>query len=230
MQGKNNIKFRNMKKISIWSVILCSLLFIIGCGGDDCEVCKVCEVCEKCKECAVCEECKECEACEKCEICEDCTEKPEEPGNIQVGDTLPDFSVTLNNGELVNKKSLEGKISLIVLFSTTCPDCQKLFPSIERLYNEYKDDDKFILLTISRAEGEDIVGKFMTGKGYTFPYSPQETRDVYSLFAPSIVPRVYISNPECIVEQSFIDNPLATYDEMKDKIDELIEILCGCKT
>ena len=152
-----------------------------------------------------------------------------EPGNVQVGDALPNFSVTLNNGTLVNKKSLEGKISLTLFFSITCPDCQALFPSIERIYEEYKDNGKFFFLAISRAEGATMVGEFMKEKGYTFPYSPQETRDVYSLFAPSIVPRVYISNSDCIVEEIFIDNPLATYEELKDTIDELIEILC-CKS
>jgi Uncharacterized protein SCO1/SenC/PrrC, involved in biogenesis of respiratory and photosynthetic systems len=160
--------------------------------------------------------------------CDNCNEDIE-PGNIQVGDELPDFSVKLKSGEVINKKSLDGKVSLILFFSITCPDCQALFPSIERIYEEYKDNDKFVFLAISRAEGEDKVGPFMNEKGYTFPYSPQETRDVYSLFAPSIVPRVYISNDECIVEEIFIDNPLATYEEMKNKIDELMVILC-CKS
>ena len=184
-----------MKKITILRLALCSLLFIMGCGKDDCETCK----------------------------------EETEPGNIQIGDELPNFSVKLNNGAQVNNKSLEGKISLILFFSVTCPDCQKLFPSIEDIYEEYKNNDKFIFVAISRAEGESVVSKFMNEKGYTFPYSPQETRDVYSLFAPSIVPRVYISNSDGIVEQIFIDNPLATHEQMKSKIDELIEILC-CKS
>ena len=184
-----------MKKVTIWGLMLCSLLFVIGCGDDDCD---------------------------------DCNES-KEPGNVQVGDALPSFSVNLNNGTQVNNKSLEGKISLILFFSTTCPDCQALFPSIERIYEEYKNNDKFILLTISRAENESIVGKFMEENEYTFPYSPQETRDVYNLFASSIVPRVYISNSDGIVEQIHIDNPLATYEEMESKINELIEILC-CKS
>ena len=220
MNLSNNKKIKKMKKIAICSVILCSLLFVMGCDGDDCEVCKVCEVCEKCK---VCEECKECEECEECEDC-----SVVKPGNIQVGDALPEFSVKLNNGETVNKKSLEKKVSITLLFSVTCPDCKRLFPSIEQIYNEYKDNDKFVLLAISREEGEDMVGKFMKDNDYTFPYSPQETRDVYSLFAPSIVPRVYISNWDCIVQELYLDDPIATYDEMKTKIDELLEILC-CK-
>ena len=183
-----------MKKTTIWGLMLCSLLFVMGCDNDDCETCK----------------------------------EEKEPGNVQVGDALPSFSVELNNGVKVNNKSLEGKISLILFFSTTCPDCQALFPSIQQIYEEYKNEDKFFLLTISRAEGKDMVGKFMQENNYTFPYSPQDTRDVYSLFAPSIVPRVYISDSDGIVQQIFIDNPLATYEQLIEKIDELIEELC-CK-
>jgi len=180
-----------MKKISIWSLLLCSLFFIMSCDKDD-------------------------------------PVKEPEVGNIQIGDALPEFSVTLTDGGVMNKKSLEGKISLILFFSTTCPDCQALFPSIERLYTEYKDNDKFVFLAIGRAQNEDVVSKFMEENKYTFPYSPQETREVYDLFAPSIIPRVYISNWDCIVEEIFIDNPLATYDDIKSKTDALIEELC-CK-
>lgn len=153
----------------------------------------------------------------------------EEPkiGDIQVGDGLPDFSVTLADGGVMNKKSLEGKISIVLLFTTNCKHCIALFPSIERLYTENKDNDNFAFVAIGRAQEEDVVNEFMKNK-YTFPYSPQKTRDVYNLFAPSIVPRVYISNSDCIVEQIFLDDPLPTYDEMKNKIDILLEELC-CK-
>ncbi|MDD4514183.1 TlpA disulfide reductase family protein [Massilibacteroides sp.] len=159
--------------------------------------------------------------------CKDCKEKTE-TGNVQIGDVLPDFSVKLSSGDIIDRKSLEGKISVILFFSTTCPDCRALFPSIERIYKENKDNEKFIFLAIGRAQSEDVVRTFMEENNYTFPYSPQETRDIYDLFAPSIVPRVYISNSKTTVEEVFIDNPLATYDEMKDIIDKLIEELC-CK-
>lgn len=159
--------------------------------------------------------------------CDDCG-KEGTIGNVQVGEVVPDFSVVLNNGKTVNKKSLEGKVSIVLFFTTTCPDCRALFPSIERIYNEYKDNTNFEIVAISREQEASIVDGFWKESGYTFPYSAQKTRDVYSLFAQSIVPRVYITNEKCVVQSIFTDDPVASYDELIDVIDELLNILC-CK-
>lgn len=149
----------------------------------------------------------------------------EEPNgaNIQVNDELPIFSVRLNTGETIASQSLEGKISFIVLMSVTCPDCIAELPIIERLYTEYKDNKDIVIFTISREQGEQIVGKFWKEQHYTMPYSAQEDRIVYSLFAKSGVPRIYISNKNRIVQYVYTDDPLAKYEELKVNIESLIK-------
>lgn len=142
--------------------------------------------------------------------------------NIQVGDVLPDFSVDMNDGGVVNSGSLTGKISVILFFSVTCPDCQSQFPAIEQIYREYKDNENFILVGISRAEGESVAGKYLRDNNYTFPYSAQETSHVYSLFAQSVIPRIYISDRSRVVQKMFTDRPVATYNELKTEIERLL--------
>ncbi len=145
-----------------------------------------------------------------------------EGANIQVGDKLPEFSVKMNDGRTITHETVIGKVSVILLFTTTCPDCQKQFPIIEQLYSSFKDNPEVIMIGISRAEGESIVGKFWDEKGYKFPYSSQEDRTVYSLFASSGVPRIFISDKEGVVQKLTNDNPIATYEELADKINSLI--------
>lgn len=161
---------------------------------------------------------------------DDCNSCKEEntPGNIQVGESLPDFSVVLSDGETVTNKSLEGKISVIVFFTTTCPDCRALLPDLERINEDYKDSKDFVLLCIGREQEASVVDAFWKENKYTMPYSAQPTRDVYSLFAPSIVPRVYISNSKCTVEHIFTDDPIATFEELDEIVNELVTELC-CK-
>ncbi len=149
----------------------------------------------------------------------------EEPNgaNIQVNDELPTFSVRLNTGETITNQSLEGKISFIVFISVTCPDCIAILPIIERLYIEYKDNKDIVIFTISREQGEQIVGKFWKEQRYTIPYSAQEDRTVYSLFAKSGVPRIYICNKNRIVQYIYTDDSLAKYEELKGNIESLIK-------
>ncbi len=141
--------------------------------------------------------------------------------NIQAGDKVPEFSVKMNDGRTITLETVKGKVSVIMLFTTTCPDCKRQFPITEQLYNSFKDNPEVVMIGISRAEGESIVGKFWNEKGYKFPYSPQEDRKVYSLFASSGVPRIFISDKEGIVQKLTTDNPIATYEELAEKINSL---------
>jgi hypothetical protein len=47
---------------------------------------------------------------------------------VNLGDTLPAFSVTDNAGHVYSNSTLKGHISVIVFFNTTCPDCQHELP------------------------------------------------------------------------------------------------------
>jgi thiol-disulfide isomerase/thioredoxin len=160
--------------------------------------------------------------------CDTCKEEEEVPANIQVGDPLPEFSVVLKDGKTITKQSLKDKISVVIFFTTTCPDCRALLPSVERIYNEYKESEYFTLICIGREQKASIVDSFWKENEYTLPYSAQETRAVYSLFAPSVVPRVYISDASCTVQYIFTDDPIATYEQLDDIINELVTELC-CK-
>lgn len=141
--------------------------------------------------------------------------------NISVGDTLPSLSLTLSDGKVISDTELNNKVSLIILFSTSCPDCQKQLPIVDRLYNTIKEDEDIICFGISREQGESIVSKYCLNNQLSLPYSAQETREIYSLFAQSGVPRIYIADKNRVVQFISTDNPLANYDVLLNKINEL---------
>lgn len=150
--------------------------------------------------------------------------KDEQDGaNIAVGDELPQFTVDLSNGTGISTEALKGKVSVIMLFSVTCGDCQRQFPIIEQLFEHYKQEDDVLIFGISRAQGEEEVSAFWTGNNYQMPYSAQSDRYIYSLFAKSIVPRIYISNREGVVQRIFTDNPLATYAQLEATVEQLLK-------
>lgn len=136
-----------------------------------------------------------------------------------VGDRLPDFSVTMNDGDSVSGASLRESASLILFFHTSCPDCRQVLPVIQRIYDEYATAD-IQFAFISREEDATSIAAYWESQNFSMPYSAQSDRAVYELFATSRIPRVYISNNEGIIQYIFTDNPVPAYEELKSAIDE----------
>lgn len=154
----------------------------------------------------------------------------EEIVEIKVGDKLPSFRVTMNKGNDVSDESLQGNASIIMFFHTSCPDCQKLLPTIQRLYDNYRIlGVNFALIT--REEGDDSISNYWYEQGLTMPYSPQSDRSIYNLFASTRIPRVYISDKEGIVQYIYTDSPdVPTYDVLENAILPLIDYEVNAST
>ena len=149
-----------------------------------------------------------------------CIKDPSAGTDLSVGDTLPDFHVTMNDGSSVSDEDLRKGVSLIMFFHTTCPDCQNTLPIMQTIYNEYREYVSFAL--ISREEESPSVENYWVKNGFTMPYSAQPTREIYELFARTRVPRVYI-NKDGIIEAIFTDIPSTpSYDEIKSILERLL--------
>ena len=148
-----------------------------------------------------------------------CIKEKQTGADLAVGDSISDFSVKMNDGSTVSSSSLMEGVSCIMFFTTGCPDCQKTLPQMQVLYDEYTEKDiKFLL--ISREDGESAVSLYWTSNGLGMPYSAQDDRIVYQLFARTGVPRVYICK-DGRIHAIFTDDPTPTYEEMKAVIDSL---------
>ena len=125
--------------------------------------------------------------------------------SLSPGDRLPEFSILCNDGEVLTTEMLRGKKSVIVFFDTSCPDCQKALPEIQKAYDEdmSRQPDGVRYICISRNEDAESVNKYWSDHSYTLPYSAQTSADVYNLFANIGIPRIYISNSALIIEKVY---------------------------
>lgn len=130
-----------------------------------------------------------------------CVNEREEPvWSLQVGDRLPEFEITLNNGDMVTTESLRGSESVIVFFNTSCVDCRRELPELQKLYDECILQNRPIrFICISREEGAASVAKFWEENNLTMPYSAQTDRRVYNLFASSGIPRLYEADKDLVI-------------------------------
>ena len=127
---------------------------------------------------------------------------------VNVGDRVPLFTVdVVNDGvhSTFSTAQLTGE-TVIVFFNTTCPDCQRDLPKLNQYYLKHKVDEGFQMVAISREEGEEDVAAYWKDNGLQIPYSAQNDRRIYELFASSIIPRIYFVSAQGIVTRVFIEN------------------------
>ena len=143
------------------------------------------------------------------------SEKDKGEFELQIGDTIPDFSIVMNDGTALESSSLKRGVSVIMFFNTGCPDCQKTLPSVQKVYDEFKGEVSFAI--ISRAQENSEVAPYWSENDYTLPYSPQADRKIYNLFATSRVPRVYICK-DGIIKHIYTDSPIPQYSDLVEDI------------
>ena len=139
--------------------------------------------------------------------CSSIEDQEEVTERVNVGDRVPSFTVDVVSDGIHSTFStaqLTGE-TVIVFFNTTCPDCQRDLPKLNQYYLKHKSEKGFQMVAISREEGETSVAAYWKDNGLQIPYSAQNDRHIYELFASSIIPRIYFVSAKGIVTRVFIE-------------------------
>lgn len=103
-------------------------------------------------------------------------EHTQEPGATAGGSTEDNTEeIVFNNaqGEPVALSSLRGKLVFINFWATWCPPCIEEMPSIDALYQSYKDRDDVVFITVDVDNKIQQSTAFMEKNGYQLPvYTP----------------------------------------------------------
>ena len=74
------------------------------------------------------------------------------------------------NTQNINLSKAKGKVIFVNLWATWCPPCVAEMPSIQKLYDDYKDKIEFVFIT---NEDWETVNKFYQKRGFDLPtYNP----------------------------------------------------------
>lgn len=80
-----------------------------------------------------------------------------------------DFDFTDEKGNIQNTSSLRGRVVFINFWASWCPPCRAEFPSIETLYNQFKDNPDIFFLTINE-DSDPAAGKtYLVEEGFSVP-------------------------------------------------------------
>ncbi len=70
------------------------------------------------------------------------------------------------NTQNINFDTAKGKVILINYWATWCPPCIAEMPSLQKLYDDYKDKIMFLFITM---DDDPELNKFMKDKNYNYP-------------------------------------------------------------
>ncbi|UOQ93123.1 TlpA family protein disulfide reductase [Halobacillus shinanisalinarum] len=127
-------------------------------------------------------------------------EKVSENSQLREGDKFPVLS--LDTLEKV-KKDIDfksNKITLVNLWATWCPPCQKEMPLIEKYYNEYLSKG-FNVVAISMGEGRIVVENYIEDHSLLIPVLIDPKMVTQNKLGVHGIPTSFFVNSEGIIIQ-----------------------------
>jgi peroxiredoxin len=108
----------------------------------------------------------------------------------------PDFVLPDLQGKAVRLSQLKGKVVFLNIWATWCPPCRKEMPTMETLYQKFKDTD-FVMLAISQdAEGSKTVVPYLQEGNFTFPVLLDTSAEMGRKYGVTGFPETFIIDRE----------------------------------
>lgn len=111
-----------------------------------------------------------------------------------------DWKLVNDKGEVIDANNFKGKVVFVNFWATWCPPCVAEMPSLQSLYEDYKDDVVFLFVANDK---KVKVEKFIKDKKHTIPVYFQASESPVEIQSNSL-PTTYIINQkgEIVVEKT----------------------------
>jgi peroxiredoxin len=123
---------------------------------------------------------------------------------LEVGKAAPDFTFPGLDGKMISLSDHKGKVVLVNIWATWCRPCVDEMPSMEKLYQEFKDDNFEILAVSIDALGAEVVGPFMQKYNLTFPALLDSEGTIRQSYQVTGVPESFIIDQQGVLAKKII--------------------------
>ncbi|TZF94853.1 redoxin domain-containing protein [Chryseobacterium panacisoli] len=80
------------------------------------------------------------------------------------------FTVKNEDGTVINTSALQNKVVFINFWASWCPPCRAEFPSVQKLYDQYKKNPDMVFLTVNLDDNADLGKSYLKENGFTIPF------------------------------------------------------------
>jgi thiol-disulfide isomerase/thioredoxin len=136
----------------------------------------------------------------------------------------PDFVIEDMDGEPHSLQDYRGKVVLINFWATWCPPCRREMPSLESLYQKFRDQP-FAVLAVNQWESPDHVFSYMGDLSVfpTFPILFDRKSEVSEAFGVKGLPTSVVIDKQGRVVLRAIGGRDFAHPEIERTIRELVE-------
>ena len=120
------------------------------------------------------------------------------------GVPAPNFTLPDLDGKMINLADYKGKVVLLNIWATWCAPCVKEMPSMEKLYQELKDEGLEILAVSIDETGSEAVRPFMEKHKLNFPALTDTEGKTKTLYQTTGVPESFIIDRDGIIVEKII--------------------------
>jgi len=141
----------------------------------------------------------------------------------QQGFLAPDFKLKTMASETVKLSDLRGQAVLVNLWATWCPPCRAEMKSIEKVYNEYKEQGLVVLaVNMTYQDDPTKIAPFVAEQGLTFPILLDETGDAGHAYQLRSLPSSFFIGRDGIIREVVIGGPMAEA-LLRTRIEEILK-------
>jgi len=142
----------------------------------------------------------------------------------RIGYLAPNFRLTNLKGEDVSVAGLAGKVLFINFWATWCTPCKAEMPSMELLYQDYKDKGFEMLAVSSDMEGASVVQPFVQELALSYPVLLDPDFHVDDKYLIQSVPTTILVDKNGVITHRMVGARNWDAPESRELIDKLLRI------
>ncbi len=126
------------------------------------------------------------------------------------------------NGKNSKLSDFKGKVIMLNLWATWCPPCRAEMPSMQKLYDDFKNKN-FVITAVSQGENLDTVKNFLKNNNYSFPIFIDINNEIARVYSTGSIPTTYLIDKEGYLIARFVGGRDWYSKESIDLINELLK-------
>ncbi len=125
------------------------------------------------------------------------------PKKAAVGLEAPDFTLKDTEGRVWKLSDLRNKVVLVNFWASWCDSCKEENPSIQRLVNAGKGNDKLVILSVLFKDDPAKAMGYMKASGFSYPVLIDD-KNISSRYGLTGVPETFIIDKKGTIRQKIV--------------------------
>jgi cytochrome c biogenesis protein CcmG/thiol:disulfide interchange protein DsbE len=141
-------------------------------------------------------------------------------GPINVGDRIPDFSLTTFEGQTYHTADLRGQVILINFWASWCVPCEEEAAELEQAHREFRDRG-VVFLGVNYVDTEPEALAYLDRFGITYANGPDLGTEISQSFRMRGVPETYVVDSRGVLVSRKI-GPYSSLEEIEAVINSAL--------